>query len=224
MTFENRADAGRQLAQALRHLRDRALVVFGLPRGGVVTAFEVAMALEAPLDVILVRKIGVPQQPELAAGAVVDGEDMQVVVNDDVLRGTGVSRDYVHRQAERELGELERRRQLYVGTRERVPVAGRTAIVVDDGIATGATMRAALLGVRRRQPAHLVLAVPVAPPAAVAALRAEVDEVVCLRAPAFFGAVGAFYDDFRQVSDDEVRELLARAARRQAAPAPQEGT
>jgi putative phosphoribosyl transferase len=216
--FTNRVEAARQLGAALRHLRDRAPVVLALPRGGVPIGFEVAAALHAPLDIVLVRKIGAPSQPELAVGAVVDGEHMEVVVNERILEATGTTRAYVQQEAARQLVEIERRRQRWLGHATRAPIAGRTVVVVDDGIATGATMRAALRGVRRHGPAHLVLAVPVAPPDTIETLRSEVDEVVCLLTPSPFGAVGAFYDDFRQVDDAEVQDLLERAARRVAAP------
>jgi putative phosphoribosyl transferase len=209
--FRDRREAGLRLAAALRRFRARDPVVLALPRGGVPVAFEVARALSAPLDLVLVRKVGAPWQPELAVAAVVDGEEMELVVNQDVVDALGLSEGYVREAAKREVEEIERRRRAYLGGCERVPVAGRTAIVVDDGIATGATMRAALRAARRREPGRLVLAVPVAPPEAVDALRSEVEEVVCLETPFRFGAIGAFYADFRQVSDDEVRGLLEQA-------------
>lgn len=213
MIFPNRHDAGRQLADALRRFEDCDPVVLALPRGGVPVAFEVAQALSAPLDLVLVRKIGTPLQPELAAGAVVDGDEMQLVRNEDVIRIAGVSEAWLRAEATRELAEIERRRRLYLGGRARAQITGKTAIVVDDGIATGATTRAALRAVRRRNPKHLVLAVPVAPADTLAELRAEVDEIVCLATPDPFGAIGYFYRDFRQLEDAEVRDLLARAER-----------
>jgi len=209
--FEDRRDAGIQLARALLRFQDHDPVVLALPRGGVPVAFEVARALDAPLDLVLVRKIGTPMQPELAAGAVVDGGAMELVRNDDVIEAARIPESWLREQAIRELAEIERRRRLYVGGRARVPIEGKTAIVVDDGIATGATTRAALRAVRRRHPKRLVLAVPVAPEETLAALRSEVDEVVCLATPDPFGAIGYFYRDFRQLEDDEVRDLLARA-------------
>jgi len=212
--FRNRSEAGRRLAAALAHLHGRDPVVLALPRGGVPVAYEIASVLEAPLDVVLVRKIGAPLQRELAAAAVVDGEKTEIVRNPEVIEALHVGEDYLRREAERQVAEIERRRRLYLGERPPASVAGRTAIVVDDGIATGATVRAALRGVHRRHPAHLVLAVPVAPPEAVAALRGDVDELVCLETPALFGAIGRFYADFAQVDDEDVRELLARAAER----------
>ena len=212
MILKDRTQAGIQLAAELLRFKNRDPVVLALPRGGVPVGFEVARALEAPLDLVLVRKIGAPQQPELAVAAVVDGEKMEVVINEDVLEALGLSEDDVREQVKREVEEIERRRRIYLEGRERVRVRGRTALVVDDGIATGATVRAALRAVRRREPSHLVLAVPVAPPETVQLLRREVEEVVCLATPSPFGAIGQFYVDFRQVGDDEVRDLLERAA------------
>lgn len=211
MSFRNREEAGRRLADALGRYAQSDPVVLALPRGGVPVAFEVAKALRAPLDLILVRKIGAPMQRELAVAAVVNGEHTEVVENEDLVEELGLSDAYLRQEAKREVQEIERRRRLYLGGRERVPVTGRTAIVVDDGIATGATMRAALRAVGRREPKRLVLAVPVAPPETVDDLRREVDDLVCLSTPAMFGAVGAFYRDFRQVEDEEVRDLLERA-------------
>lgn len=220
MIFRDREEAGARLAAALGRFAERDVVVLALPRGGVPVAFEVARALAAPLDLVLVRKVGVPWQPELAAAAVVDGERMELVVNEDIVESLAISADYLERESKRQVEEIERRRQAYLGGRERVPVAGRTAIVVDDGIATGATVRAALRALRRREPARLVLAVPVAPRDTLDSLREEVDEIVCLASPYPFGAIGAFYVDFSQVSDDEVRALLTRAKPRPASAAP----
>ena len=163
MTFRNRADAGRKLAAALAAYKDERPVVLALPRGGVPVAAEVAAALDAPLDLVLVRKLGVPIQPELAMGAVVDGTAPIVVRNEDVIRLTGVSEEDMQAVCAEELAEIERRRGRYLGTRARVDIAGRVAIVVDDGIATGATTRAALRALRLRSPKKLILAVPVAP-------------------------------------------------------------
>jgi putative phosphoribosyl transferase len=174
-------------------------------------AYEVAKALAAPLDIVLVRKIGAPGNPELAAGAVVDGASPEIVVNPDIVAQLQIPDAYIQREGLRQLAEIERRRKLYLGDRARAAIAGKTAIVVDDGIATGATTRVALQAVRRQKPARLVLAVPVAPPETVAALEAEVDELICLSTPEEFGAIGYFYADFRQVGDDEVIDLLRRA-------------
>jgi putative phosphoribosyl transferase len=209
--FENRAVAGRALGARLAALQLVRPVVLALPRGGVPVGLEVARALDAPLDLLLVRKIGVPWQPELAVAAVMDGSEPVVVVEPHVQAETGVKQDFIDRRAREELEEIERRRLIYLAGRPAIPLAGRTAIVVDDGIATGTTVRAALKGLRRRHPARLVLAVPVAPPDTVAALRAEVDDLVCLAQPSFFGAIGYFYRDFHQLSDDEVIAALRQA-------------
>lgn len=210
--FTDRTQAGRRLAEQLERFKDQEPVVLALPRGGVPVAYEVAKALEAPLDLVLVRKIGAPFQPELAIGAVVDGERPELVINRDVVDEYRIPESYLESERRRQLEEIERRRQLYLSGRPRVPVRDRTAIVIDDGIATGATMEAALLATRRAGPRRLVLAVPVAPPDTLERLRPEVDEVVCLMVPAFLGAIGSFYRDFRQLDDDEVVELLRQAA------------
>jgi putative phosphoribosyl transferase len=209
--FASRSAAGRALAGVLarKHLTDP--VVLALPRGGVPVAAEIARRLGAPLDLVLVRKIGVPYQRELAAAAVVDGGDAEIVTNDDVMAMTGLTRADIGRLAKRELAEIERRRQAYLQARDRVPLEGRTLIVVDDGIATGATVRAALIALRRRHPRALILAVPVAPADTVAALRAEVDDVVCLEMPDPFIAIGLHYRDFHQLSDADVVAALAPA-------------
>jgi putative phosphoribosyl transferase len=210
MPFKNRMDAGRQLAAALADYRDQDPVILALPRGGVPVAAEVAAALNAPLDLVIVRKIGVPFQPELAMGAVVDGGSPIVVRNEDVIRFAGVDESDFKFVCDRELGEIERRRDRYLGDSERVDIAGRTAIVIDDGIATGATMRAALRATRMRQPQKLILALPVAPTEILAAMRQEADAVVCLEEYEFFGAISLYYSDFRQVSDEDVVAALGR--------------
>lgn len=209
--FADRHAAGRALADVLAGKDLVAPVVLALPRGGVAVAAEVARTLRAPLDVVLVRKIGVPQQPELAAAAVVDGGDPEVVTNDDVIALAGVSRQYLDTELERQLEEIDRRRRVYLQGRKRVALQGRTVVVVDDGIATGATVRAALKALRRKDPRALILAVPVAPAEAVESLGKEVDEVVCLSSPEPFIAIGIHYLDFHQVGDDEVVRLLAEA-------------
>lgn len=209
--FANRKDAGRQLAARLMHLKSKKPVVLALPRGGVPVGFEIAMALHARLDFVLVRKIGVPWQPELAVAAVVDGNQPQIVENEDVMRALTIPEDFIQEEAKRQLQEIHRRRALYGGDRARVDVKGCTAIVVDDGIATGATARAALRAIRRAGPKRLVLAAAVAPPTTVDSMRAECDEVVCVATPDHFGAISVFYADFHQVSDDEVVDLLRRA-------------
>ena len=220
MHFANRTDAGRQLAQALARYKNRGAVVLALPRGGVPVAAEVAAALNAPLDLILVRKIGVPMQPELAMGAVVDGEKPLIVRNEDVIMLAGVDETDFKAVCDAELAEIERRRQRYLGGRERIDVAGRIAIVIDDGIATGATTRAALRATRARQPKKLILAVPVAPTESLAAMQEEADEVVCLEDYESFGAIGFYYSDFRQTSDQQVIDTLARFAQAATQEAP----
>ena len=210
--FRDRRDAGRRLAAALARYREIRPIVLALPRGGVPVGFEVARALAAPLDVLLVRKIGAPGYPELGLGAVVDGADPHVVLNDSVMREVMPSPGYVEAETERQLAEIERRRRLYRGDRPAPSVAGRVVILVDDGIATGGTVTAALRGLAAAKPARLVLAVPVAPPDVLETLSQLADDVVCLSAPYVFGAVGRFYEDFSQTTDEEVIRLLAEAA------------
>ena len=210
MSFKDRSDAGRQLAAALASYKDQQPVILALPRGGVPVAAEVAAALKAPLDLILVRKIGVPFQPELAMGAVVDGGAPIIVRNEDVIRLAGIEEAEFKVICDSELAEIERRRQRYLGSRERVDVAGHTAIVIDDGVATGATTRAALRATRMRNPKKLILAVPVAPTENLAELRSDADEVICLEDYEFFGAIGFYYRNFNQVADQEVIETLKR--------------
>ena len=219
MAFKNRSEAGKKLAAALANYKDRQPVILALPRGGVPVAAEVAAAFNAPLDLILVRKIGVPFQTELAMGAVVDGGTPIIVRNEDVIRQAGIDESDFAAVCESELAEIERRRRRYLGNRDRVNVEGRVTIVIDDGIATGATMRAALRATRMRNPKKLILAVPVAPTETIAELRDEVDEIVCLEQHEFFGAIGFYYSDFRQISDDEVIETLARFLARSSADA-----
>jgi putative phosphoribosyl transferase len=219
MSFIDRSDAGRRLARALLAYRGQRPVVLALPRGGVPVAAEVAAALDAPLDLVLVRKIGVPAQPELAMGAVVDGGAPIVVRNEDVIALAGIDEAEFEAIRDRELAEIERRRRIYVGNRVYADVAGRTAIVIDDGVATGATTRAALRAIRIRGPRWLVLAVPVAPTDTLPALREEADEVVCLETHASFGAIGFYYADFRQLSDQEVSDIIARFPARAASEA-----
>jgi putative phosphoribosyl transferase len=210
--FADRRAAGRELADVLVKKGVPAPVVLALPRGGVAVAVEIAHALKAPIDVLLVRKIGVPFQPELAAAAVVDGSDAQVVTNDDVIELAGVSRQYIDGAVKHELEEIERRRRLYLQGRAPVPLEGRSIILVDDGIATGASVRVALRALKGRAPKTLILAVPVAPAETLDALSGEVDEIVCLVKPESFLAIGIHYLDFHQVSDAEVIRLLAEAS------------
>ncbi len=215
MVFADRADAGQKLAAMLSHLRDEPVVVLGLPRGGVPVAFEVATALGAPMDVIVVRKLGVPFQPELGMGAI--GEDGVRVINDGIIRRAHVSQDQLAEVESRERRELERRASRFRGDRPRLSLAGRTAVVVDDGIATGSTARAACQVARAHGAARVVLAVPVAPPGWAARFGGDADELVCVATPEPFGAIGQFYDDFAQTSDDEVVDCLQRANREAAA-------
>lgn len=210
MPFIDRTEAGRKLAKALAPYKDQRPVVLALPRGGVPVAAEVATALDAPLDLILVRKIGVPFQPELAMGAVVDGVEPIVVRNEEVIRLTGVRESAFNAIRDQEIAEIERRRKRYLGDRPHPQIAGRIVIVVDDGIATGATTRAALRATRMRNPSKLVLAVPVAPTDTLRNLQGEADDIICLEDYEDFGAIGLFYSDFAQVSDTEVIEMLAR--------------
>jgi putative phosphoribosyl transferase len=210
MPFVDRVDAGRRLAERLHHLRDADPVVLGLPRGGVPVAFEVARALGAPLDVILVRKLGVPFQPELAMGAV--GEDDVLVMNERVTRAVHLSEAEIAEVERRARVEVERRARLFRGGLPRPALAGRTAVVVDDGIATGSTALAACRVARAHGAARVVLAVPVCSPDSARRLREEVDELVALETPRRFVAVGQYYTRFPQTPDEEVVELLRRAA------------
>lgn len=207
--FADRAEAGLRLARRLVQAAPADPVVYALPRGGVPVAAEIAAALDAPLDLILVRKIGAPHQPELALGAVVDGGAAETVMNDDVVDATGADAAFIAAARVRELSEIQRRRAVYLAGRLPVDCRGRTAIVVDDGIATGATARAALRGLRRRGAARLVVAVPVASPMAAAVLRREADELICLVEADLPAGIGGFYDDFHQLNDAEVVALLA---------------
>lgn len=220
MRFADRQDAGRQLAAELLRFRDRRPVVLALPRGGVPVGFEIATRLDAPLNVVLVRKIGHPWSPELAVGAIAEGAAPETFIDATAVAELEVPQAYLDAEIGRQRREIERRRRLYFKSRPPVEIRGCTAIVVDDGIATGATMRVALRAVRRREPATLVLAVPVAPAGTLAALRTEVDEAVCLSSPEDFGAVGLFYVDFRPVEDEVVVDLLDRAAQARSKPPP----
>ncbi|MFZ2100664.1 MAG: phosphoribosyltransferase [Oricola sp.] len=211
MRFQNRREAGRELLARLSKIDRQNAVVIALPRGGVPVGDEVARGLGIPLDVILVRKVGAPMQPELAVGAVTDGEDMQVTVNESIKAELGLSDADIEVLAKRQLPEIERRRRLYYEGRKPTPLAGKTVIVVDDGVATGATVNSALRLIRKQKPARLILALPVAPPDAISRLEKEADEVVCLLTPVPFYAVGAHYSDFSQTEDSEVIEILRRS-------------
>jgi predicted phosphoribosyltransferase len=207
--FRNRTDAGRQLAAKLAGYANRPdVLVLALPRGGVPVGFEVAHALGAPLDVFLVRKLGVPGHEELAMGAVATGGVR--VLNDEIVRGLGISEPEIDAAAARELQELARRERLYRGDRPAPDVAGRTVILVDDGLATGATMRAAIRALRQQEPRRIVVAVPTSSPDTCEALKAEAVEVICAMTPEPFFAVGHWYDDFTQTTDHEVRDLLCQ--------------
>ena len=209
--FTDRSEAGRLLGDALAGKGYADPIVLALPRGGVPIAIEVARKLHAPVDLILVRKIGVPFQPELAAGAVVDGASPEIVYNDEVLAMAGLTRGDVDELSRTQLEEIKRRRALYLHDRKTVSVAGKTAIIVDDGIATGATARAALHAVRRRKAAKVVLATPVAASESLRSLSREADEIVCLSEPTPFYAIGVHYLDFRQLGDGDVIALLRAA-------------
>jgi len=206
--FSTREEAGRLLAERLAAMKIENPLVLALPRGGVPVAAEVAKALKAPIDLLLVRKIGVPWQPELAAAAIVDGEQPDLVLNDEVMAAVGLKREDIDKLVPDKLTEIERRRRLYLWGREPQKAEGRSVIVVDDGIATGTTVRAALTALRRRQPKRLILAVPVAPEETIAELTNDVDDLVCLEQPRPFYAIGEFYRDFHQVTDDEVIALM----------------
>jgi predicted phosphoribosyltransferase len=211
MIFRDRREAGRQLAKALikRGYKGENTLVLGIPRGGLVVADEVAQALSAPLDVIITRKLRAPYQPELGIGAVVDGEHISII-NEDVARAVGASQDYLSREIAYQIKEIDRRLQFYRGNRPALEISGRTVIVIDDGIATGYTFRASLEGLRRRNPAKLVAAAPVAAPDSAEMLKTFADEVVCLYTPVSFFAVGAWYKNFDQVSDEEAVAILHR--------------
>ncbi len=210
MPFRDRSDAGKKLAAALREFAGQDAVVLALPRGGVPVAAEVAARLHAPLDLVLVRKIGAPIQPELAMGAVVDGAAPIIVRNEDIILATMIGEADFNRICALELAEIARRRRRYLGERPRVEVKGRVVIVIDDGIATGATMKAALRATRTREPKKLVLATPVAASDTLRALQGEADQVICLEDYEYLAAIGLYYADFSQTSDEEVIAALSR--------------
>jgi predicted phosphoribosyltransferase len=218
MSFHDRRDAGRQLARALQDYRDQRPVILALPRGGVPVAEEVANALDAPLDLVFVREVGTPGNPELAMGAVAARREAAVVHNPEILAQFGVYAGAFEAACLDEFAEIERRRAAYLGGVPQPPLSGKVAIVVDDGVATGATTRAALRAIRAERPAKLVLAVPVGPAETLDRLAGEADAVVYLEAPSPFVAVGVHYAEFPQVSDQEVAAVLARSAARRAHP------
>jgi len=221
MLFQDRADAGRQLAKALLKYKSREPVILALPRGGVLVAAEVAAVLDAPLDLLLVRKIGLPSQPELAMGAVADGEIPTIIRNSEVIEISGISAGEFDAVCNEERAEIERRRKRYLGDRARTIVAEQVAIIIDDGVATGATTLAALRAARARKPKELVLASPVAPLDTIKRLHPEVDAIVCLDAPRDLGAIGFSYRDFHQVTDGEVIAILKRFHANRPFPAPE---
>lgn len=211
MSFLNREDAGNRLAEALAKYRKDGVIILALPRGGVEVALPVARRLSAPVDLLLVRKIGVPSQPEVAMGAIIDGDHPAIFRNEDVLRYAFVSDETFQRVADRELAEIERRRKAYLADRPPLPVEGKIAIVVDDGIATGATLKAALMGLKKKKPSRIVVAVPVAPASVVEELTGEVDEFICLEALSSLGAISVHYEHFSQLSDADVIRFLDAA-------------
>jgi putative phosphoribosyl transferase len=211
--FRDRHNAGLSLAQELLTLELPDPVVLALPRGGVPVAAQVARALRAPLDVIIVRKVGAPGNPELAVAAIVDGNPPDVVVNREIVEAYGLDEDALAELVKRERPELDRRRELYRGRRRRLAVTGKTAIIVDDGAATGTTVKVAIRALKRRSPREVVVALPAAPPETVADLEREGVRVVCLAQPADFRALGVYYRDFTQVRDEEVTGTLSEISR-----------
>jgi len=210
--FKDRQDAGRRLAEKLSDYAGRNdVIVLGLPRGGVPVAFEVAKALNAPLDVFLVRKLGAPGNPELAMGAIASGG--VIVLNDDIIRSFTVSERTIEIVAAGETDELKRRESVYRGNRPMADMRGRCAILVDDGLATGASMRAAVAALGRLEPARIVIAVPTSAPETCAAFETEVDTIICAETPQPFNAVGLWYDDFSQTTDAEVQDYMRRAGK-----------
>lgn len=207
--FADRASAGRLLAVELAKLQPERPIVYALPRGGVAVAVPIAIALKAPLDLLLVRKLGLPRQPELAAGAIVDGETPDIIWNQDVLRAARLRKEAFKPAIANARREIERRRALYLPLQAAPPVRHRTAILVDDGIATGASMRAAIAAMRRREPRRLIVAIPVAPREMVSDLRELVADVTCLTTPTEFEAVGDYYREFHQLSDEELISLIS---------------
>lgn len=210
--FRDRIDAGRQLAQAIGGTALEDPVVLALPRGGVPVAFEIAALLDAPLDVLFVRKIGAPSNKEYGIGAVIDGNPPERVLDPEAIRYTGATDDYIEEETRRELQAIAARRKLYMGARRPLAIEGRNVILVDDGIATGNTMLAAIMGLRQMQVRSILLATPVAPQEAIDKLSGEVDRIVCLSTPLHFGSVGGHYRDFGQTPDEDVIELLRRAS------------
>jgi len=215
MHFRDRREAGQLLAEKLDFLKGKKdVIVLGIPRGGVVVAYEVAQALGVPLDVYITRKIGAPHNPELAIGAV--ASDGGIVLDHDLIRQLGVPENYVEKETERQRQEIERRAREYRGDRPPLELAGKTVVVIDDGVATGATTMATLRALKKQKPQELILAIPVGPPETVKELSKEADRVVCLSTPRLFWAVGAFYTVFDQTPDEEVKQLLGASPSREA--------
>jgi putative phosphoribosyl transferase len=211
--FADRVEAGRSLASALLYLKGKDAIVLAIPRGGIVVGFEVANALGIPLDVIIPRKIGAPDNPELAIGAMT--EDGTIILNQRLIKYLQVSEDYIKRESEKQRLEIERRLKLYRGEAPYPNLKSRDVIIVDDGIATGSTMKAALASVRKRGAKTVVIAVPVGPPSTIRELKRQADCVVCLHAPEYFEAIGQFYEDFTQTADEEAVRLLKLSRQKQ---------
>lgn len=207
MIFKDREEAGRMLAKALREYKGQDVVVLAVPRGGVVVGYYVAKELGCPLDVVVPRKLGAPYQPELAIGAV--AEDGTTVLNEELIESLDVPKSYIDRKIKEEIHEIKRRVSLYRSGKPAIPVENKIAILVDDGLATGATMKAAIRFVKKLNPKAIIVAVPVAPPETVENIKQEVDKVVCLSTPVPFYAIGQFYEQFDQVEDEEVIRLLS---------------
>ena len=215
--FKDREEAGRILASKLSKYADQKPIVLGLPRGGVPVAFEVAKALKAPLDVYVVRKLGVPGHEELAMGAIASGDVR--VLNKPVVENLRISEAAIETETRKEQEELKRRELLYRGKRPPLDVSNRTVVLVDDGIATGSTIKAAIAALKKQKAGRIVVAVPVAPASTIDELKTEVDEVICVSTPEFFYAISLWYDEFPQTSDEEVRELLKKAETKKQAAA-----
>lgn len=212
--FSDRTDAGRRLAARLAEDRYEHPIIYAMPRGGVPVAAEVATALDTPLDLVLVRKLGVPFQPELAFGALVDGPEPEVVLNQDVVEMSGITAGQIDAIRNREAAENERRRNVYMRGRERLDPHGRDVIVIDDGLATGASAIAAVRALKRRGSARVILAIPVAPVETLERVRKEADLVVCLESPSPFWSIGQWYGDFHQLEDEDVIAAIAAVGRR----------
>ncbi|MFQ6010595.1 MAG: phosphoribosyltransferase [Nitrososphaerales archaeon] len=208
MIFKDRIDAGKRLANLLGHFKGMDGIILAIPRGGVVVASEISKALSFPIEIVIPRKIGAPNQPELAIGAI--SEDGSTILNEDIINSIGVSPEYIKEESERQLTEIARRAESYRAGGTRLSVNGKTVILVDDGIATGATLRAAVKSALNQSPANLSIAIPVGPPQTVKELQDEVD-VICLHTPDVFYAIGAFYSDFRQTTDEEVTRYLEKS-------------